>query len=65
MELWVYDSDGDIYIFRTKEKAMDAFKEWYVEKCYISSLEKENAIQNMEKYGYHYDERIYATELID
>lgn len=64
MELWVYDSDGLIYLFTTRERALRAFKEWYVEEK-IPLEEREDAILQMDVEGYYYNERIYSSVLID
>ncbi len=65
MEIWIYDSDGSITAFKTRESAIKAFKEWYVDKVLTWEDEKEYAIKQMEEEGYYYDEQIYPTDLLD
>lgn len=65
MEIQIYDSDGSITAFKTRESAIKAFKEWYVDKVLTWEDEKEYAIKQMEEEGYYYDEQIYPTDLLD
>jgi hypothetical protein len=65
--IYVWDSDGDIGAYATKELAMQAFETYYLNYRFKEGeeKEKEEARQQMEEEGYYYDEQIYPVNFYE
>lgn len=63
MKVWVYESDSDFYLFKTREAALkEAEKDIY--NWYADSLAKKGVKEISEK-GYWGDYQIYEKEVFE